>query len=144
MAYLLFTHPASAVSISLKHALLATFYATNWARAFGADEPNLFAHTWSLSIEEQFYLVWPLCLIWILRKSSTRESAANVLLMVTLSFVIYRILLFTGGADLPRVLNGADTRADALLAGVLGLACCTRQNRPQLEGSGSFYLFWQS
>jgi peptidoglycan/LPS O-acetylase OafA/YrhL len=53
-------------------ALAASFYFGNWAEAFHSHgslgDLGLLTHTWSLAIEEQFYIVWPLLLIFLLRR----------------------------------------------------------------------------
>src|SRR5437764_8189485 len=38
---------------------VSALYASNWVRAFGVLDLEVVSHTWSLSIEEQFYLLWP-------------------------------------------------------------------------------------
>ena len=99
---------------------IAVAYSTNWRMAFGWDtslDPT--AIVWSLSIEEQFYLLWPLvffaCLLMKVRRSQIMAGLAFVILSITL----HRYLLFQHGADLNRLYYGTDTRADAPLVGCL-------------------------
>ena len=65
----LFLLPLSSMASSLREILASTFYVENWALAAGsvdylaAGDESLVQHYWSLSLEEQFYVIWPLLLI---------------------------------------------------------------------------------
>ncbi|GGH91311.1 acyltransferase family protein [Arthrobacter liuii] len=72
--------------------------------------------TWTLAVEEQFYLVWPLLLLVMLRFWKVR-TAAFATVALAAAFVLNRFLLVTAGEPLDRIYNGPDTRADELLIG---------------------------
>ncbi len=102
--------------------LMSLFYIANWTRAFGLDRPDLLAHTWSLSIEEQYYILWPLTLLLLMRFVKSRNRLAAVIFVMALLSWLTRILLLAGGSTIERVYNGLDTRVDGLLIGcVLGV-----------------------
>jgi peptidoglycan/LPS O-acetylase OafA/YrhL len=109
----------------LRDALLAAgTYSSNWWQAlahhsyftqFGPPPP--LQHLWSLAIEEQFYLLWPLLLIGILKFcQSVRIRAAVAWLGAALS-VLAMALIYVPGADPSRVYYGTDTHASALFIG---------------------------
>lgn len=94
-------------------ALPALLYVANWFRASG-EWLGAVSHTWSLSIEEQFYVLWPLIMILVGRRVRLLGWVAGVGAAIA---VILRLLLWDGGEGLDRVYFGTDTRADAILLG---------------------------
>ena len=90
----------------------------NYARAFEwvAEGGGRLGHYWSLSVEEQFYLLWPFALYWTLR---ARMDARKVLLATIFAVLAWRLALpFIGGTE-DRLYNSFDTRADQLALGCL-------------------------
>ena len=107
----------------LQSALAAGLYVSNWTRAFEIQMPGFLGHTWSLSIEEQYYLLWPLLLGWLLRVSGLRLRTVGLVVLAAIIASVWRAYLVYDGASIARLYNGTDTRADALLLGcALGLA----------------------
>jgi peptidoglycan/LPS O-acetylase OafA/YrhL len=98
-------------------AAASSMYAMNWVRAFDIGPEGFLGHTWSLAIEEQFYLVWPIVLIGLLRVG--RRSIGPFLCAAIIAIAAWRIYLLRHGASIDRMYNGSDTRFDSLLVGCL-------------------------
>jgi len=97
----------------------AFFYFSNWTRAFGVEVPGYLGHTWSLSIEEQFYAIWPWLLLLMLSRFGISTRVALILLAGSVVVSAWRIWLAWHGAPVYRMYNGFDTRADALMLGCM-------------------------
>jgi peptidoglycan/LPS O-acetylase OafA/YrhL len=100
--------------INVPQAVSAFFYVNNYYQALNGDPSTGLSHTWSLSIEEQFYLLWPLAFL-MLRGNGRRFSALAVAIPV---LWLYRELLVYGfRVDQGYIYEALDTRADHLLIG---------------------------
>ncbi|HWP65832.1 MAG TPA: acyltransferase family protein [Candidatus Limnocylindria bacterium] len=107
--------------------LAALAYVSNWrfmqtAQSYFAifEDPSPVQHFWSLSIEEQFYLVYPLLVLglWRLRPRLVAGLAVPLAALALLT-VLDGVLLAASGASQARVYYGTDTRAPELLVGAL-------------------------
>jgi peptidoglycan/LPS O-acetylase OafA/YrhL len=105
---------------------VAACYVSNWPMLH-QTYMRILDHSWSLSVEEQFYLLWPTLLYGMLR---LRLSRRRVLLLVCCGIgasALLRMGLYhwyqshgvDRGVAVTRLYRGLDTRADALLAGCL-------------------------
>jgi peptidoglycan/LPS O-acetylase OafA/YrhL len=107
--------------------LAALGYVTNWYLVFGQESyfeavgrPSLLKHLWSLAVEEQFYLFWPL-VFWLgVSFGATRWRTRRVLMVASggaAVSVALMAVLFVPGVDPSRLYYGTDTRAGGLLIG---------------------------
>lgn len=109
--------------VKLRNQALATLgYVANWQAIFERRSywglfaaPSPLEHTWSLSIEEQFYVVWPILVMLLLRRFRAR-AVLLVAGVLTGASMLAMVLLFSPG-DTSRAYLGTDARMASILAG---------------------------
>ena len=116
------------LAVGIREQFLGTlFFVNNWTQIatsqtyFAPNEVQVFAHYWSLAVEEQFYLIWPLLMAAVFavsRRKPKRLPIAVALVLATAS-ALAMAFLFTPGEDPTRVYYGTDTHAFGLLVGAL-------------------------
>ena len=91
------------------------FYYDNYYQAITSKWSSPLFHTWSLSTEEQFYLLWPPAFL-LLRNNQSREKLLMILIPCLWA---YRLILVWVGVPQGYIYSALDTRADHLLIGCL-------------------------
>ena len=111
--------------LEAKSILAIVFYVSNWAQADGPRVPGGIVHTWTLSIEEQFYLIWPFALLLLVRYVPSRNAMLAIVAGGALASAAVRVWIWVYGSGYPAAYMRTDARADGLLIGV-GLALMWR------------------
>ena len=97
---------------------IALFYLTDFFASLSPDTVlGALRHTWSLAMEEHFYLLWPPILVWLLKKGYSKRVLFALTVSLALAVCFHRALLFQFGLSPARTYFGFDTRADSLLIG---------------------------
>ncbi|WP_084039489.1 acyltransferase family protein [Demequina sp. NBRC 110053] len=112
---------------AIHEAIAGLLYMSNWDTITSDQsyfdrfsDPTPFDHLWSLAVEEQFYIVWPLILLGLLTlfKGGYRRTAAATAALAVGSFVLLWAIA-EPGFDNTRAYEGTDTRAGGLLIGAM-------------------------
>jgi peptidoglycan/LPS O-acetylase OafA/YrhL len=91
-------------------------FISDYTRARGGV-PLYLAPTWSLSVEEQFYLLWPVCALALLNFAQTTRRIASTLITAAVIVGLWRVYRFETATNLMAVYDSFDARADALIFG---------------------------
>ncbi len=122
--YAAFFAPPDTLGQLRSDAVATLLYGNNWHQITGGqgyfaglDTPRPLLHTWSLSIEEQFYLVWPLVVLAVLHWFRSLRVLLGITVVGALASAVEMAYLFHAGSGENRVYYGTDTRIQALLVG---------------------------
>ena len=101
-------------------------YSANWKFIFAGQsyfdqfsQPSPFRHMWSLAIEEQFYLIWPLIVFGVLWFTRSVRALLGTAFAMMLGSAVLMAVLYSPGHDPSRVYYGTDTRVQSLLMGAV-------------------------
>ncbi|HWD50983.1 MAG TPA: acyltransferase, partial [Acidimicrobiales bacterium] len=104
--------------------LTTLLYVANWHQIFAGQSyfaqvasPSPLLHTWTLAIEEQFYLVWPLVVLAVLKWRKSPRLLLGITVVGIAASAIEMAVLFHPGLDPSRLYYGTDTRAQDILVG---------------------------
>lgn len=100
-------------------------FVNNWVQIAGSQSYfadsgiQIFAHYWSLSVEEQFYVIWPLIVVAVFALTRRKAGVGLVAFVLGIASVVAMALLYNPHGDPTRVYYGTDTHAFGLLIGAL-------------------------
>ncbi len=112
-----FVERANARHLFVEGALASLFYVNDIYRVYHLTVDPWIGHVWSLSLEQQFYALWPFALVWLSRTPEGRARLPQRLFTAALFVSVWRACLLAFGASPQRFYFCLDTRADELLIG---------------------------
>ena len=133
-------------ALGLRGDLLGSlFYVQNWRLVLsGASyftqfgSPSPLRHMWSLAIEEQWYLVWPLLLFGIMAVTRRNlRAVVSIILVLAAGSALLMAALYHQGGDASRAYYGTDARAQALLVGAALAVLFTVRSVPRTRAAST-------
>lgn len=126
----------------------AIFYYSNWWYIFhhlsyfeSFANPSILNHFWSLAVEEQFYIIWPILTLLGLKYIKNKDRLFLYTLVGAIVSALLMAILFHPGSDPSRVYYGTDTRAFSLLIGAsLALVWPSRKLTNNVTTSGKILI----
>ena len=94
------------------------FNGQSYFERFAANE-SPFTHLWTMSIEGQFYIIWPLAIFLLVKYVKKKSTRFWILTVLTLLSALEMALLFKPGVDTSRIYYGSDTRFFSLGLGAM-------------------------
>ncbi len=115
-------------------------YTVNYYNAFLGHPTTSVAHAWSLAVEEQFYVIWPILLLTLWKKG--RGHATKVLGLIVLGVLAWRSILYAGfHVQSSWVYDAFDARCDALGIGCLMALLGSKSSYQSFEAAVSRYAW---
>ena len=122
--FALFFAPSGSQGSIRTDGLSTLLYFSNWHQILAGQSyfaqvsaPSPLLHTWTLAIEEQFYLVWPIVVVCVLKWTRSPRVLLVVAVLGVLASATEMALLFHPHLDPSRIYYGTDTRAQDILTG---------------------------
>ena len=121
--------------------LVSVAYLADYGIAF-FDSPDSLLHMWSLSVEEHYYLVWPVLLAYLLRRVPPARVWGSVALLYLLAF-LWRAWWVDAGQPFYQIFFRFDTRATGMLLGsLLAALAIHRSGWFEALAARQHYLLW--
>lgn len=130
-----------------RQVLGAATFSTNWLEIaagqsyFDSTAPILFMNLWSLAVEEQFYVLWPVVAFVLWRRLGPRAAVAVPLVLAAASTGLMAAL-YVPGEDATRVYYGTDTHLAGLMLGAALAFAWAGPARPALESLALRHRGW--
>ena len=123
----------------------ALFYYANYYDIYvhfnpGYDGFNPFGILWSLAVEEQYYVFFPLICIVFLTQSDSLRRFTWMLAASLVVVLLWRVILYNSGVSSDRIYMGTDTRIDSILYGALLALILARDTKKQWQRFSSSRL----
>ena len=95
------------------------YYVLPWLRHGSTNFESNLGHLWSLAVEEQFYLLWPMVLILLLKFRRSKVVVPIFIALFIVAVVLHRTVLWHDHVSWMVILIRTDARLDSLLVGAL-------------------------